>query len=81
MYESWFSKPVSVTNGLTGEIRNLSNATQAIDLLSNQWRDEGGRKYLLALRACRQATSGAISADVARNAVVAAARDAHMLVE
>ncbi|MGT2466407.1 DUF982 domain-containing protein [Mesorhizobium atlanticum] len=60
---------------------NLSNANQAIDVLTKQWRYARSPKHLAALRACRQATNGGIAADVAREAAVDAAREAHMLVE
>ena len=81
MYEAWFSRPVSIATGISGEIRNLSNASQAVDLLTKHWRNEGSPRHRLALRACRQATNGGISADVARDAFIEAAREAHMLVE
>lgn len=81
MYEAWFSSPVAVATGISGDIKNLSNANQAIDLLTNHWRSPGSPKHLTALRACRQALNGGIPADIARDAFVDAAREAHMLVE
>ncbi|TPI74614.1 DUF982 domain-containing protein [Mesorhizobium sp. B2-8-9] len=81
MYEAWFSRPVPVATGVSGEINNLSNARQAVDLLSKHWRSAGSPKHMAALRACRQAMNGGIAADVARDALVDAAREAHMLVE
>ncbi|MDG4898657.1 DUF982 domain-containing protein [Mesorhizobium sp. WSM4976] len=81
MYEAWFSRPVPVATGIFGEINNLSNANQAIDVLTKQWRHARSPKHLAALRACRQAMNGGIAADVAREALVDAAREAHMLVE
>ncbi|MBZ9708574.1 DUF982 domain-containing protein [Mesorhizobium sp. ESP7-2] len=81
MYDAWFSKPVSVSTGISGDIRNLSNAQEAIELLVNHWRNEGSQKHRTALRACRQAVMGGIPADLARNAFVEAAREAHVLVE
>ncbi|AZO28620.1 MULTISPECIES: DUF982 domain-containing protein [unclassified Mesorhizobium] len=81
MYEAWFSRPVAVATGISGEIKNLSNANQAVDLLTKHWRNAGSHKHLAALRACRQAMNGGIAADVARDALVDAAREAHMLVE
>ena len=58
-----------------------ANANQAVDLLTQHWRSAGSQKHLAALRACRQAMNGGIAADVARNALVDAVREAHMLVE
>lgn len=81
MYEAWFSRSVPVATGIAGRIQHLSNATQAVDLLTKHWRGAGSQKHLAALRVCRQAMNGAISADVARDAFIDAAREAHMLVE
>ncbi len=81
MYEAWFSRPVPVATGVSGQIKNLSNANQAVDLLTGHWRSAGSQKHLAALRACRQAMNGGIAADVARDALVEAAREAHVLVE
>ncbi|MBM2712803.1 DUF982 domain-containing protein [Mesorhizobium caraganae] len=80
-YEAWFSKPVSVATGLSGDIRTLISAQQAIQLLTTNWRDTGSEKHIAALRVCRQAVRGGISPDVARTTFVEAARAAHMLVE
>ncbi|MEO5758564.1 MAG: DUF982 domain-containing protein [Mesorhizobium sp.] len=81
MYNAWFSKPVPVSIGITGGIRNLSNAEQAVELLTAHWRDGGSAKHRAALRACRQAMNGGISADVARDAFVEVAREVRILVE
>ena len=70
-----------VATGISSEINNLSNANQAVDLLTKHWRNTGSQKLLAALRACRQAMNGGIAADVARDALVDAAREAHVLVE
>ncbi|MER9297856.1 DUF982 domain-containing protein [Mesorhizobium sp. M0621] len=81
MQTAWFSKPVAVSVGVTGSIRHLSNTQQAIELLTTHWRDAGSPKHQTALRACRRATSGEVAADVARSALVEAAREAHILIE
>jgi len=81
MYEAWFSKPVAIASGISGDIHNLLNAQQAADVLANNWREAGSEKHRSALRACRQAVSGGISADVAREVFVEAAREARVLVE
>lgn len=81
MQTVWFSRPVAVSVGITGSIRNLSNTQQAIDLLTTHWRDSGSLKHQAALRACRRAMSGDVSPDIAREAFVDAAREAHVLVE
>jgi hypothetical protein len=81
MQTVWFSRPVAVSVGIAGAIRNLSHTQQAVDLLTNQWRDAGSMKHQAALRACRRAMSGDVSPDIAREAFVEAAREAHILVE
>ncbi|MBZ9723628.1 DUF982 domain-containing protein [Mesorhizobium sp. CO1-1-11] len=57
MQTAWFSKPVVVSVGVAGGIRNLSNTQQAIELLTTHWRDAGSLKHQSALRACRRAMS------------------------
>ncbi|WP_258052389.1 DUF982 domain-containing protein [Mesorhizobium sp. INR15] len=81
MYDAWFSKPISVATGISGDIRNLNNARQAFDLLNDHWRSGESDKHRSAKRACQQALNGSVSADVARDAFIDAAREAHMLVE
>ncbi|MER8752317.1 DUF982 domain-containing protein [Mesorhizobium sp. M1050] len=81
MQTAWFSKPVAVSVGVAGSIYYLSNTQQAIELLTTHWRDPGSPKHQTALRACRRATSGDVAPDIARTALVEAAREAHILVE
>ncbi|MGX9119586.1 DUF982 domain-containing protein [Mesorhizobium sp. BHbsci] len=81
MDQGWFSKPVTVSVGITGTIRHISNAQQAVELLTGQWRDAGSLQHGAALRACRRAMSGDVTTEAAREAFVGAAREAHVLVE
>ncbi|WP_245319651.1 MULTISPECIES: DUF982 domain-containing protein [Mesorhizobium] len=81
MDQGWFSKPVAVSVGITGTIRHISNAQQAVELLTGQWRDAGSLQHGAALRACRRAMSGDVTTEAARDAFVGAAREAHVLVE
>jgi hypothetical protein len=81
MIQGWFSKPVEVAVGFSGSIRHISNAEQAIELLTGQWRDAGSATHGAALRACRRALRGDVTEDNAREAFVSAAREAHVLVE
>lgn len=81
MQTAWFSKPVVVSVGVAGATRNLFNTQQAIELLTTHWRDAGSPRHQSALRACRRATSGDVSPDIARDAFIEAAREAHILVE
>ncbi|MBZ9673647.1 DUF982 domain-containing protein [Mesorhizobium sp. ES1-3] len=77
MYEAWFSRPVPVATGISGEIINLSNANQAVDVPTKHCRSAGSRMYLAALRARRHAMNGGIAADVARDACRCGPRSAH----
>jgi hypothetical protein len=81
MIQGWFSRPVEVAVGVSGSIRHISNAEQAVELLTGQWRDAGSAPHSAALRACRRAISGDVAADNAREAFIVAAREAHVLVE
>lgn len=81
MPEAWFSKPVPVMVGALSGIENLCNAGQAVDLLSRHWRIAGSQKHLAALRIFKQALNGDVAADIARDALVDAAREAHIFVE
>ncbi|MFK0690579.1 DUF982 domain-containing protein [Mesorhizobium sp. IMUNJ 23033] len=81
MTQGWFSRPVAVSVGIAGSIRHISNAQQAVALLTGQWRDAGSAQHGSALRACRRAMSGDLPADAAMDAFVGAAREAHVLVE
>lgn len=81
MYDAWFSKPISVATGISGDIRNLINARQALDLLNDHWRGGENDRYRSAKRACQQALNGSVPADVARDAFIDAAREARILVE
>ena len=81
MSQSWFSKPVQVSVGLTGDIRIVENTDEAVDLLANHWRRGGSPKHQAALLDCRRATNGVIPAEIARQSFVEAAREARVLVE
>jgi hypothetical protein len=81
MNQGWFSRPVVVSVGITGAIRHISSAQQAVELLTGQWRDAGSLLHGSALRACRRAMNGDVPAEIARDAFVGAAREAHVLVE
>jgi len=81
MQTAWFSKPVMVSVGVTGSTHYLTNTQEAVELLTTHWRDAGSPKHQSALRACRRAASGDVPSDIAREAFVEAAREAHILVE
>ncbi|MER8474754.1 DUF982 domain-containing protein [Mesorhizobium sp. M1163] len=78
MNQGWFSKPVAIAVGIVGDIRNISNARQAVELLEAHWRDAGSAKHGLARRTCRRAMSDDRWTEAA---FIEAAREAHVLVE
>ncbi|TIS31976.1 MAG: DUF982 domain-containing protein, partial [Mesorhizobium sp.] len=45
MIQGWFSRPVEVAVGVAGSIRHISNAQQAVELLTGQWRDAGSAQH------------------------------------
>ena len=81
MKEGWFSSPVPVSEGFTGDIRYVSSARQAIAMLTGNWHGQGSAKHLAALRACQGAIHGHVSPARAREAFVEAADEARVLAE
>jgi hypothetical protein len=81
MDDGWFSQPVTVSIGIFGEMRHISNARQAVDLLTNHWPIEGSAKHRDARRACLDVLHGAKPPKAAHDIFVEAAREAHILVE
>jgi hypothetical protein len=81
MSDGWFAKPISVSVGFAGAVRNVSSARQAIDLLNNHWPDAGTEKHRHAHHACLEVLNGLKKPEVAREAFVEAAREARILVE
>lgn len=81
MNEGWFVKPVPVAIGIVGEVRNVSSARQAADILAHHWPDEGTVKYRDARHLCLEVLHGMKAPDVAREAFADAAREARILIE
>ena len=81
MNEGWFSRPVPVSQGITGDIRYVSSARQAIAMLDGNWREKGSAKHRAALRACQGAIHGDVPPELARDAFVEAAEEARVLAE
>ncbi|HRP79182.1 MAG TPA: DUF982 domain-containing protein [Aquamicrobium sp.] len=79
MVDGWFSKPVSISVGIVGDVRTVENARDAMALLSANWRDPGSERYRAAKRACQEAMRGDISPEIARQAFIDAATEARML--
>jgi hypothetical protein len=81
MSEGWFTKPVSVAVGITGDAHYIMSARQAAALLTEHWPAKGTPKHRDALVACQDAQHGAKSADAARASFVEAALEARVLIE
>ncbi|HEU4985747.1 MAG TPA: DUF982 domain-containing protein [Rhizobiaceae bacterium] len=81
MNEGWFAKPVPVAIGISGEVHNVSNARQAVDVLAQHWPEEGTQKHRTAHRICLEVLHGMKTPAQAREAFVEAAREADVLIE
>jgi len=82
MSEGWFTKPVAIAVGIVGDIHNVMSARQALDALNGRWPDAGAPKFSEARRLCQRVLNDSShAAEQAREAFVAAAREARILVE
>lgn len=79
MSDAWFSTSIPISVGITGDIKYVSSARQAVELLNGNWRDKGSPKHRVALRECLAAINGDTSVAVARQAFLEAAREARVL--
>ncbi|MEP9396360.1 DUF982 domain-containing protein [Mesorhizobium sp. KR2-14] len=77
----WFDKPVPVSVGLTHDVRNISNARQALDILMNHWPSAGTQQHRDARQACLEVLRGERRPEDARKAFAEAARGAGILFE
>ena len=71
------SVSIRIGNGLTDVIRGPVDAFEA---LNNRWPAEHGKSYFIAKSLCSEAVATASSNDSARDAFVAAAQEANLLV-
>lgn len=81
MIEGWFTKPVSVAVGISGDVWIVENARSAINLLTSHWRGQGSEKYKTAMRACQGAVRGEVSPEIARQAFIDAASEVRVLAD
>jgi hypothetical protein len=79
MKSNRFETPVTVRAAATGTSQFLNTANEASDFLM-KWPGKKGPKHRAALQACHDVISGSKPAMNARRAVVAAAREADILV-
>jgi hypothetical protein len=81
MVTTWFSKPVSIAEGISGHVVHVENAAEAAAMLTKSWPRDGSAKQKAAWRACAAAMRGEAAPDTARVAFVEAAEEARILVE
>ena len=81
MLEGWLSKPVQIAVGIVGDVRHVTSERQAVDMPTHHWPTSGTPTYDDARRACLSAVNGNGPADTARESLVAAAREARVLIE
>jgi hypothetical protein len=79
MNDKSFSSPVLITLGAMG-LRLVSSTWEALECLKGQWPKQDSLEYRRAVRICRDAMEGWMTAAKARQAFVAAARRAGLLV-
>jgi len=69
--------PVYVRIGYGGS-ESVQSASEALQYLINWWPSERGDAYENALGMCKAASEGTVSCEVARDAFLAAAAEAHV---
>lgn len=79
MKNNRFETPVTVRSAAAGTSQLLNTANEASDFLM-KWPGKKGPKHRAALQACHDVIAGSKPAMNARRAVVAAAREADVLV-
>lgn len=81
MDNGWFSRPVAIATGISGDIAHVMNASKALVMLNEHWRIQGSEKFKTARRACLMAIAGETTGDVAMLAFAEAADEAHVLAD
>ena len=75
-----FKTPVVIEPAVIGRFRIVRGPVEAVDALTHQWPRPLGEKHARALAACRAAALGSVKPHIARARLVAAAREARILV-
>lgn len=76
-----FDEPVEIIIARSGRLGRVGSPRDALrHLFNGGWPDRSGEPFENAVGACLQAVSGDVPARVAREAFIAAARRAHVLV-
>jgi hypothetical protein len=76
--ENW-SRSVELELSRMGEVRSISNLHDATQCLLHRWPAKSGKAYTKARAACLNALDGHVPAYYAREAFVAAANEAKIL--
>jgi hypothetical protein len=76
-----FSRLIVIEYGRVGQLRHIGSVREAAECLLGKWPNEGrGPKFSQALEACHNALAGDGSAESARRAFIAAAKEADIFV-
>ncbi|WP_162944030.1 MULTISPECIES: DUF982 domain-containing protein [unclassified Rhizobium] len=77
MYGTW-QRPVSIELHGIGEFRTIKSSLEALDCLLAYWPVEEDQAYQDALIICRAAIEGISNPELARDAFIVAAYEAHI---
>ncbi|KAA1183871.1 DUF982 domain-containing protein [Rhizobium tropici] len=77
IHGTW-QKPVSIELHRIGELRTINSSSEALDCLLADWPVEEDEAYEDALIICRAAIEGESSPEIARDAFIVAAYEAHI---
>lgn len=75
-----FKTPVVIEPGVIGKFRIIRSPLEAVAALTHQWPRPFLARHASALTSCRAAAEGTLKPHIARNRLVAAAREARILV-
>ncbi|NLS20254.1 DUF982 domain-containing protein [Rhizobium sp. P40RR-XXII] len=77
IYGTW-QRPVSIQLQRVGEFRAINSSSEALDYLLADWPAEEDQAYQDALIICRAAVEGHSNPEIARDAFIVAAYEAHI---
>lgn len=75
-----WSRPLSFQASRFGELRTITNTSEAVFALDSMWPVDRGQGLRIAKRTCKQVLSGKKPPSAARNAFIAAAVEANVYV-
>ncbi|MBB3290909.1 MULTISPECIES: DUF982 domain-containing protein [Rhizobium] len=77
MYGIW-QRPVNILLQCVGELRAINSSSEALDCLLADWPVEEDQAYQDALIICRASVEGNSNPEIARDAFIVAAYEAHI---